>query len=97
MVGPFKSLMVAGKKLFLSWMVHDLRLLYLFPDWRRWPWFGDVGVGLGKHSKKSHNTRLKSNRFIWQHKLSESQAPSSGSEELCSQTGHVQTQTQFTK
>ena len=25
----------------------------------------------GGHSKKSHNTRLKSNRFIWNHELSE--------------------------
>ena len=30
MVGPFKNLMAAGKKLFLSRLVRDLRLLYLF-------------------------------------------------------------------
>ena len=28
--------MVAGKKLFLSRLVRDLRLPYLFPDGRRW-------------------------------------------------------------
>ena len=25
----------------------------------------------GEHSKKSHNTRLKANRFMWNHELSE--------------------------
>ena len=35
-VGPFKSLMAPEKKLFLSWLVRDLRLLYLFPDGRIW-------------------------------------------------------------
>jgi len=35
-VGPFKSLMAAGKKLFLSQLVCVLRALYLFPDGRRW-------------------------------------------------------------
>jgi len=28
--------MAAGKKLFLSRLVRDLRLLYLFPEGRRW-------------------------------------------------------------
>ena len=28
--------MAAGKKLFLSQLVRDLRLLFLFPDGRRW-------------------------------------------------------------
>ena len=28
--------MAAGKKLFLSRLVRDLRLVYLFPDRRRW-------------------------------------------------------------
>ena len=28
--------MIAGKKLFLSRLVRDLRLLYLFPNGRRW-------------------------------------------------------------
>ena len=38
----------------------------------------------GKHSKKSHNTRLKSNRFICSkcHELSEQAVPSSGEWEL---------------
>ena len=35
---------------------HDVEMLAL--DW-------------GGHSKKSHNTRLKSNRFIWNHELLE--------------------------
>ena len=32
MVSPFKSLTAAGKKLFLSRLVRDLRLLYPFPQ-----------------------------------------------------------------
>ena len=71
-----QKLMAARKKLFLSRLVRDLRLLYLYPNGRRWKreCLGCVGslIVLAAfprqqevYSKKSYNTRLKSNRFIW--------------------------------
>ena len=48
-VGPFKNLTAAGKKLFLTRLLHDLRLLYLFPDEKFKVYLLVSQVGLHEH------------------------------------------------